>query len=83
MSDYIQLTAFRGHINLQDDYIQLAAIIGNHNTKNDCMHKDDFYTLCQKKPQNNIGLRKQSKHKHGEIIFYSSDVNLEYFQVSR
>jgi hypothetical protein len=62
MSDYIQLTPIRGHVNLD----------------NEIMHKDDFYTLCQKKSQNNIGLRKQSNHKHGEIVFYSSDVNVDY-----
>jgi hypothetical protein len=62
MSDYIQIAAIRGHC---------------ENNKND-IHKDDFYTLCQKKPQNNIGLRKQSKHKHGEIVFYSSDIDVNY-----
>lgn len=62
MSDYIQLTAIRGHVNLD----------------NELMHKDDFYTLFQKKPKNNIGLRKQSNHKHREIVFYSSDVDIDY-----
>jgi hypothetical protein len=62
MSDYIQLSPIRGHVNLD----------------NEIMHKYDFYTICQKNPQNNIGLRKQSKHHHGELVLNSIDVDIDY-----
>lgn len=60
------------------EYIQLAAIVGHVNLNNETMLKNDFYTICQKNPQNNIGLRKQSKHNHGEIIFKYDDTTVEY-----
>jgi hypothetical protein len=60
------------------DYIQLSPIIGNKYLKSKDMHKDDFYTLCQKNPMNNLGLRKKSLRIDGEIIFKSSDVTIDY-----
>ena len=60
------------------DYIQIAAIRGHQENHKPAMYKDDFYTLCLKNPQNNIGLRKQSQHKNGEIVFYSIDVDVDY-----
>ena len=76
MSDYIQLTAVRGHCLNTQDFIQIAAIRGTPNrSKNPYpMLLNDFYTLCQKNPMNNLGLRKKSLHIHGEIIFKSNDV---------
>jgi hypothetical protein len=79
MSDYIQLAAIRGHTNCSN-FIQLAAIRGtpNRSKKATEMLLDDFYTLCQKNPMNNYGLRKKSPSIHGEIIFRSSDVTIDY-----
>lgn len=79
MSDYIQIARVKGNINLEDNYIQLAAIRGTPNrSKNPYpMVLDDFYTLCQKDPNKNIGLRKQSKSHHLPV-FKSNDVSLEY-----
>ena len=61
------------------DYIQLARVIGHSCQSNISIHKDDFYTLCQKKPKNNIGLRKKSKKIcHHLPVFKTDDVNLNY-----
>jgi hypothetical protein len=62
MSDYIQIAAVRGHCQ-------------NYKTQ---MSTDDFYTLCLKNPNDNIGLRKKSPRIDGEIIFKSSDVTIDY-----
>ena len=80
MSNYIQLAAIRGHILLNEEHIQLAAIRGTQNrSKNPYpMVLDDFYTLCMKDSKENVGLRKQSKHKHGEIVFNQCDVSIDY-----
>jgi hypothetical protein len=62
------------------DYIQIAAIRGTPNrSKNPYpMLLNDFYTLCQKDPNKNIGLRKQSNYECNEIIFKSSDIIIDY-----
>jgi hypothetical protein len=59
------------------DYIQLARVIGNSCQSNISIHKDDFYTLCQKKPKNNIGLRKKSKTHHLPT-FKTTDITIDY-----
>ena len=64
---------------MQSDYIQLARVIGNHCQSNIAMHKDDFYTLCQKNYSKNISLRKKSiKVCHHLPVFKSTDINIEY-----
>ena len=77
MSDYIQIANLRG-TPCRSDYIQLSAIIGNHTKNNNKMYENDFYTLCQKDPNKNIGLRKQSKHSRNQIILNFNDVSLDY-----
>lgn len=77
MSDYIQIAMNRGNVFLEKDYIQLARITGHQYLGQDKMFKDDFYTLCQKNPSKNIGLRKKSK-THPLITFKSSDTTIEY-----
>jgi hypothetical protein len=77
MSDYIQIAMNRGNVFLEKDYIQLARITGHIYYDQDKMFKDDFYTLCQKNPKKNIGLRKQNKTHH-MITFKSSDVDVDY-----
>ena len=57
MSDYIQIARIRGHCQ-------------NYNAK---MLTDDFYTLCQKNPKDNIGLRSK-----GMIVFLYNEVNIKY-----
>jgi hypothetical protein len=61
------------------DYIQLANIIGHANLNKDLMHKDDFYTLCMKNPNDNIGIRKKSKNPQDHMpTFFSSDIDISY-----
>lgn len=74
MSDYIQIARNRGH-----SYIQLASIRGTPNRTNNPipMILDDFYTLCMKNPNENLGLRKQIKQDHLPT-FKSSDIDINY-----
>lgn len=58
-------------------YIQLPQIRGNVPKDEDVIIKDDFYTLCMKKQQDNIGLRKYTP-KNENSVFKCSDVTVEY-----
>jgi hypothetical protein len=77
MSDYIQISVIKGHQNLH--YIPTAATIGNIEVIKSNMSKDDFYTLCMKNTDKNIGLRKKSnKKQHHLPTFKSSDTSIDY-----
>lgn len=77
MSDYIQISVIKGHQNLH--YIQTAKTIGNIEVIKSNMSKDDFYTLCMKNTDKNIGLRKKSnKKQHHLPTFKSSDTSIDY-----
>jgi hypothetical protein len=61
------------------DYIQLAAVRGNQENHKPDMVKDDYYTLCMKNTDKNIGLRKKSnKKQHHLPTFKSSDTSIDY-----
>ena len=61
------------------DYIQIARIVGHHNTNKPEMIKNDFYTICMKDPNKNIGLRKKSIKVCLHLpTFKSSDVTIDY-----
>ena len=63
MSDYIQLVSIRGTPNRTKDAIEMVT--------------NDFYTLCCKNPQKNIGLRLNSR-KHELLVFNTDNITLDY-----
>jgi hypothetical protein len=60
------------------EYIQLSICQGNNSKNTLDLYKNDFYTLCLKNPNDNIGLRKKSLNFKNELIFLKSDISLTY-----